>query len=104
MNCSSPLCEMLSFDQSLSCGTSDKVHIVWTLFFFFFVFQSLAPQRLVYSPDTPVGDAAKLYWHFHRTDQSGGAGVIIALFLYAVLFLLSITILFIYLLRWDTGI
>ncbi|KAM3592996.1 uncharacterized protein V6R79_003392 [Siganus canaliculatus] len=57
--------------------------------------------RLAYSPDTPVGDAAKLYWHFYRADQSGAAGVIITVFLYAVLFLLSITILFIYLLRFH---
>ncbi|XP_044033136.1 uncharacterized protein ofcc1 isoform X7 [Siniperca chuatsi] len=55
--------------------------------------------RLAYSPDTPVGDAAKLYWHFYRADQSGAVGAIITLFLYAVLFLLSITILSIYLLR-----
>ncbi|XP_068604322.1 uncharacterized protein ofcc1 [Brachionichthys hirsutus] len=57
--------------------------------------------RLAYSPDTPVGDAAKLYWHFYRVDQSGIAGVIITLFLYSVHFLLSITILFIYLLRFH---
>ncbi|XP_029935238.1 uncharacterized protein ofcc1 isoform X3 [Myripristis murdjan] len=57
--------------------------------------------RLAYSPDTPVGDAAKLYWHFYRADQSGAAGVVITLFLYAVLFLLSITILSIYLLRFH---
>ncbi|XP_053269037.1 uncharacterized protein ofcc1 [Pleuronectes platessa] len=57
--------------------------------------------RLTYSPDTPVGDAAKLYWHFYRVDQSGAAGLVITLFLYAVLFLLSITILSIYLLRFH---
>ncbi|XP_078147669.1 uncharacterized protein ofcc1 [Centroberyx gerrardi] len=57
--------------------------------------------RLAYSPDTPVGDAAKLYWHFYRADQSGAAGVVITLFLYAVLFLLSVTILSIYLLRFH---
>ncbi|XP_059182506.1 uncharacterized protein ofcc1 [Centropristis striata] len=57
--------------------------------------------RLAYSPDTPVGDAAKLYWHFYRADQSGAAGVIITLFLYAVLFLLSITILSINILRFH---
>ncbi|KAM7390659.1 hypothetical protein PAMA_008716 [Pampus argenteus] len=57
--------------------------------------------RLAYSPDTPVGDAAKLYWHFYRADQSGAAGAVITLFLYAVLLLLSITILFIYLLRFH---
>ncbi|XP_062235994.1 uncharacterized protein ofcc1 [Platichthys flesus] len=57
--------------------------------------------RLTYSPDTPVGDAAKLYWHFYRADQSGAAGLVITLFLYAVVFLLSITILSIYLLRFH---
>ncbi|XP_041670644.1 uncharacterized protein ofcc1 [Cheilinus undulatus] len=59
--------------------------------------------RLAYSPDTPVGDAAKLYWHFYRTDQSGAAGVIITLFLYAVISLLSITIMSIYLLRFHNN-
>ncbi|XP_074549949.1 uncharacterized protein ofcc1 isoform X3 [Halichoeres trimaculatus] len=59
--------------------------------------------RLAYSPDTPVGDAAKLYWHFYRADQSGAAGVIITFFLYAVLFLLSTTILYIYLLRFHNN-
>uniref|UniRef100_A0A3B5KF68 Uncharacterized protein n=1 Tax=Takifugu rubripes TaxID=31033 RepID=A0A3B5KF68_TAKRU len=57
--------------------------------------------HLVYSPETPVGDAAKLYWHFYRIDQSGVSGVMITLFLYAVLFLLSGTILFIYILRFH---
>ncbi|XP_010789714.1 uncharacterized protein ofcc1 [Notothenia coriiceps] len=57
--------------------------------------------RLAYSPDTPVGDAAKLYWHYFRVDQSGAAGVIITLFLYAVIFLLSVTILFINMLRFH---
>ncbi|XP_061570049.1 uncharacterized protein ofcc1 [Cololabis saira] len=57
--------------------------------------------RLSYSPDVPVGDAAKLYWHFHRADQSGAAGVLITLFLYAIHFLLSITIISIYLLRFH---
>ncbi|XP_043960388.1 uncharacterized protein ofcc1 [Gambusia affinis] len=57
--------------------------------------------HLAYSPDTPVGDAAKLYWHFYRADGSGAAGVVITLFLYAVHVLLSITILTIYLLRFH---
>ncbi|XP_028290922.1 uncharacterized protein ofcc1 [Gouania willdenowi] len=57
--------------------------------------------RLTYSADTPVGDAAKLYWHFHQTDQLGAAGVVITLFLYGVLFLLSITILSVFLLRFH---
>ncbi|XP_042164691.1 uncharacterized protein ofcc1 isoform X1 [Oncorhynchus tshawytscha] len=55
--------------------------------------------RLSYSAESPVADAAKLYWHFYRTDQSGAAGVVITLFLYAILFLLSITILYLYFLR-----
>ncbi|XP_061661545.1 uncharacterized protein ofcc1 [Syngnathoides biaculeatus] len=59
--------------------------------------------HLSYSPDRPVGDAAKLFWHFHRIDQSGAAGVAITVFLYAVIFLLSITILGIYLLRFHNN-
>ncbi|XP_061122203.1 uncharacterized protein ofcc1 isoform X5 [Syngnathus typhle] len=59
--------------------------------------------RLSYSPDRPVGDAAKLFWHFHRVDQSGTAGVIITVFLYAVIFLLSVTILCVYLLRFHNN-
>ncbi|XP_014036673.2 uncharacterized protein ofcc1 isoform X1 [Salmo salar] len=55
--------------------------------------------RLSYSAESPVADAAKLYWHFYRTDQSGAAGVVITLFLYAILFLLSTTILYLYFLR-----
>lgn len=50
----------------------------------------------------PVGDAAKLYWHFYHVDQSGVSGVTITLFLYAVLSLLSVTVLFIYILRSGT--
>ncbi|CAF95074.1 unnamed protein product [Tetraodon nigroviridis] len=57
--------------------------------------------RLVYRPDTPVGDAAKLYWHFYRIDQSGVSGVMITLFLFVVLSLLSVTVLFIYVLRFH---
>ncbi|KAK7881587.1 hypothetical protein WMY93_029996 [Mugilogobius chulae] len=57
--------------------------------------------NLVYSPETPVGDAAKLYWHFYRSDQSGVVGVVLTVFLYAVLTILSLTILFIYLLRFH---
>nr|XP_057916796.1 uncharacterized protein ofcc1 [Doryrhamphus excisus] len=57
--------------------------------------------RLTYSPDRPVGDAAKLFWHFRRVDQSGAAGVIITVFLYGVIFLLSVTIVCIYLLRFH---
>ncbi|XP_062841274.1 uncharacterized protein ofcc1 [Trichomycterus rosablanca] len=55
--------------------------------------------RLSYSAEVPVADAAKLYWHFHRTEHSGTAGIVITLFLYAVLFILSFTVLYVYFLR-----
>ncbi|KAG7488614.1 hypothetical protein MATL_G00036700 [Megalops atlanticus] len=55
--------------------------------------------RLAYSAEEPTADAAKLYWHFRRTEYSGVPGVLITLFLYTVLFLCSLTILYIYFLR-----
>ncbi|KAL1006386.1 hypothetical protein UPYG_G00071700 [Umbra pygmaea] len=55
--------------------------------------------RLAYSAEAPVADAAKLYWHFYRTEQSGATGVVITVFLYSVLFILSATILYLYFLR-----
>ncbi|XP_035382333.1 uncharacterized protein ofcc1 [Electrophorus electricus] len=55
--------------------------------------------RLSYSAEEPVADAAKLYWHFHRTEHSGAAGIFITLFLYTVHFTLSVTVLYVYLLR-----
>ncbi|XP_064187283.1 uncharacterized protein ofcc1 [Anguilla rostrata] len=55
--------------------------------------------RLAYSAEQPMADAAKLYWHFHRTENSGAPGILITLFLYTVLFLCSITILYIYFFR-----
>ncbi|XP_030622931.1 uncharacterized protein ofcc1 [Chanos chanos] len=57
--------------------------------------------RLSYSADKPVADAAKLYWHFYRTDQSGAAGIIITLFLYTVLLVLSVTMLQIHFIRFH---
>ncbi|ELU11189.1 hypothetical protein CAPTEDRAFT_202332 [Capitella teleta] len=32
--------------------------------------------------DVPIGDCAKLYWHFYRAEGSGLAGIFITLFLY----------------------
>ncbi|XP_077100463.1 uncharacterized protein ofcc1 [Siphateles boraxobius] len=55
--------------------------------------------RLSYSADEPLADAAKLYWHFFRTEQSGTAGIIITLFLYGVHGILSFTFLYVYILR-----
>uniref|UniRef100_A0A671KNP0 Uncharacterized protein n=1 Tax=Sinocyclocheilus anshuiensis TaxID=1608454 RepID=A0A671KNP0_9TELE len=55
--------------------------------------------RLSYSAEEPLADAAKLYWHFFRTEQSGAAGIIITLFLYSVHCILSFTFLYVYFLR-----
>ncbi|KAJ8413210.1 hypothetical protein AAFF_G00092060 [Aldrovandia affinis] len=55
--------------------------------------------RLTYSPEEPTADSSKLYWHFHRTQHSGTPGVLITLLIYTVLFLCSLTILYIYFLR-----
>ncbi|KAK7123975.1 hypothetical protein R3I93_022166 [Phoxinus phoxinus] len=55
--------------------------------------------RLSYSAEEPLADAAKLYWHFFRTEQSGAAGIIITLFLYGVHCILSFTFLYVYILR-----
>lgn len=59
-------------------------------------------QRLSYSAEEPLADAAKLYWHFFRTEQSGTAGIIITLFLYGVHCILSFTFLYVYFLRYST--
>ncbi|XP_060756075.1 uncharacterized protein ofcc1 isoform X5 [Neoarius graeffei] len=57
--------------------------------------------RLSYSAEKPVADAAKLYWHFHNMEQSSTAGILITLFLYVVLFILSFTMLYVYFLRFH---
>ncbi|XP_051909950.1 uncharacterized protein ofcc1 [Hippocampus zosterae] len=59
--------------------------------------------HLSYEPDRPVGDAAKLFWHFQRVERSGAAGVAVTVFLYAVIFLLSLTVLGVYLLRFHNN-
>lgn len=65
-------------------------------------FWILFGQRLSYSAEEPLADAAKLYWHFFRTEQSGTAGIIITLFLYGVHCILSFTFLYVYFLRYST--
>ncbi|XP_038666158.1 uncharacterized protein ofcc1 isoform X7 [Scyliorhinus canicula] len=55
--------------------------------------------RLAYSTDTPIADAAKLYWLFYRTQHSGIPGILITVILYTVTFVSSITILCFYFLR-----
>ncbi len=47
----------------------------------------------------PVADAAKLYWHFTRTQGSGVAGIFITLFLYTFTCFTAAAILYMYFLR-----
>ncbi|KAI4530792.1 hypothetical protein MG293_018650, partial [Ovis ammon polii] len=51
------------------------------------------------SGETPVADAAKLYWMFERTMQSGILGVMLTVLLYVLLFVISTLILYVYCLR-----
>uniref|UniRef100_A0A671FQK5 Orofacial cleft 1 candidate gene 1 protein n=1 Tax=Rhinolophus ferrumequinum TaxID=59479 RepID=A0A671FQK5_RHIFE len=55
--------------------------------------------RLTHDGDTPVADAAKLYWAFVRTMQSGIPGVILTVLIYILLFIISSLILYLYCLR-----
>ncbi|XP_069776944.1 uncharacterized protein ofcc1 isoform X2 [Narcine bancroftii] len=59
--------------------------------------------HLAYSTEHPIGDAAKLYWLFHRTQHSGIPGILITVILYIVIFLCSLTILYLQLLRLQPG-
>ncbi|XP_051879490.1 uncharacterized protein ofcc1 [Pristis pectinata] len=58
--------------------------------------------RLTYSTAHPIGDAAKLYWLFYRTQHSGIPGILITVILYIVIFLCSLTILYLHLLSLQT--
>uniref|UniRef100_UPI00398ED48A uncharacterized protein ofcc1 n=1 Tax=Pristiophorus japonicus TaxID=55135 RepID=UPI00398ED48A len=55
--------------------------------------------RLAYSTDSPIADAAKLYWLFYRMERSGIPGILITVILYIVIFFCSLTILYLYFLR-----
>ncbi|XP_029448538.1 uncharacterized protein LOC115086185 [Rhinatrema bivittatum] len=55
--------------------------------------------RLSYSADNPIADAAKLYWLFYRTQQSGIPGILITMLLYTVITIISFSTLYVYLLR-----
>ncbi|XP_015709991.2 orofacial cleft 1 candidate gene 1 protein isoform X1 [Coturnix japonica] len=55
--------------------------------------------RLAYSVEKPIADAAKLYWVFLRSEESGVPGVLITVMLYTVLFIISSTVLYLYFLR-----
>ncbi|XP_056378969.1 uncharacterized protein LOC130274555 [Hyla sarda] len=55
--------------------------------------------RLSYSVDKPIADAAKLYWFFIRIEQSGTPGILITLLIYTMIFIISFSVLYLYLLR-----
>ncbi|XP_048451688.1 uncharacterized protein ofcc1 [Rhincodon typus] len=55
--------------------------------------------RLAYSTDSPIADAAKLYWLFYRVQHSGIPGILITVILYIVMFVSSLAILCFYILR-----
>uniref|UniRef100_A0A8B9U5T9 Orofacial cleft 1 candidate gene 1 protein n=1 Tax=Anas zonorhyncha TaxID=75864 RepID=A0A8B9U5T9_9AVES len=55
--------------------------------------------RLVNSVEKPIADAAKLYWAFLRTEESGVLGALITVMLYTVLFIISSAVLYLYFLR-----
>ncbi|XP_077788753.1 uncharacterized protein LOC114601374 [Podarcis muralis] len=55
--------------------------------------------RLHYAPGKPIADCAKMYWLFLRIEESGILGILITLLLYTMLFLISSTSLYLYLMR-----
>ncbi|XP_033719532.1 uncharacterized protein, partial [Tursiops truncatus] len=55
--------------------------------------------RLSRDGEAPVADAAKLYWMFEKTMQSGILGVVLTVLLYVLLFIISSLILYLYCLR-----
>ncbi|XP_069397156.1 uncharacterized protein, partial [Delphinus delphis] len=55
--------------------------------------------RLSHDGEAPVADAAKLYWMFEKTMQSGILGVVLTVLLYVLLFIISPLILYLYCLR-----
>lgn len=57
-------------------------------------------QRLVNSVEKSIADAAKLYWAFLRTEESGVLGALITVMLYTVLFIISSAVLYLYFLRY----
>ncbi|XP_077125960.1 uncharacterized protein LOC143782428 isoform X2 [Ranitomeya variabilis] len=56
-------------------------------------------ERLSYSVENSIADAAKLYWFFIRIEQSGTPGILITLLIYTMILIISCSILYLYLLR-----
>lgn len=59
-------------------------------------------QTYIDSAINPIGDFAKLYWHFYRSQGSGLAGIFITLFLYTCIAFIVSSILYMYFLRWGS--
>ncbi|XP_016069032.1 PREDICTED: orofacial cleft 1 candidate gene 1 protein [Miniopterus natalensis] len=55
--------------------------------------------RLTPTGETPMADAAKLYWAFIRTQQSGILGVVLTALIYILLVVIASLILYVYCLR-----
>nr|XP_034366608.1 orofacial cleft 1 candidate gene 1 protein [Arvicanthis niloticus] len=55
--------------------------------------------RLAHNGETPIADAAKLYWMFLRTNQPAILGALITVVAYTLLFVISSLILYLYCLR-----
>nr|ACG75918.1 ojoplano variant B [Mus musculus] len=55
--------------------------------------------RLAHNGETPIADAAKLYWMFLRTKQPAILGALITVVVYTLLFVISSLILYLYCLR-----
>ncbi|PVD32684.1 hypothetical protein C0Q70_08129 [Pomacea canaliculata] len=58
-----------------------------------------AQKTYIDSAINPIGDFAKLYWHFYRSQGSGLAGIFITLFLYTCIAFIVSSILYMYFLR-----
>ncbi|GAB1298102.1 Ojoplano variant A [Apodemus speciosus] len=56
--------------------------------------------RLAHNGETPIADAAKLYWMFLRTKQPATLGALITVVAYTLLFVISSLILYVYCLRY----
>ncbi|XP_041361349.1 uncharacterized protein LOC121377431 [Gigantopelta aegis] len=56
-------------------------------------------QRYTDQATEPIGDFAKLYWNFYRSQGSGLAGIFITIFLYVFTSFITASILYMYFLR-----
>lgn len=50
-------------------------------------------------PDMQTADVTKLYWHFDRLERNGVVGIVLLIFLYLLVFFLSLACLYMFFLR-----